>query len=534
MFKTLLRKNMLEVSQLYFRDKKKGGKLSGGGKVGMIVLYIFLYVVLAASFGAMSSLFFISGNESTTWIAWAIMGLIAIAVSTIINALTSYSQLYLAKDNEMLLSMPISPGDILKSRMVSVYLMGLVYVSMVWLPTLVAGIVIGSVPGLLIAPAIVMMLILGVIVLALTCFLGWVVAVLATKFKNQKILWTIVTFLFLAGLYYFQFKSNKLFTMIAENMEHVGDVIQAKLWPFYMIGHATDGNSFAYGVVCIIALALAALAYMLLTKTFIKVATTKTAGNNAKFSESQIKSLSVKKALRKKEWGRFFGSVTCMMNIGLAVVIMIAAAVFFFVKGDMIAGKLMPIMEALPIIKLLMPLAVVMVIAMIESMACMSSSSISLEGKNIWMMQTLPVNAEDILRAKVDVSIEFQGFPAILLAWAMAESLGMELIQLTAVVFFGAAYASLSSNFGMMLNLKHNRLDWTSETTVVKQGMAVVLTLFGGWLFGMVIAALGYLLRNTMNPALFIVILDVVMYIAAMIIEKWIKHEGAEIYRYLS
>ena len=44
-----------------------------------------------------------------SWLYFAVMGLMAIAVGIIGSVFSTYSTLYLAKDNDMLLAMPIKP-----------------------------------------------------------------------------------------------------------------------------------------------------------------------------------------------------------------------------------------------------------------------------------------------------------------------------------------------------------------------------------------------------------------------------------------
>lgn len=59
------------------------------------------------------------------WLYFALMGLLAILLGSFGSVFNTYSGLYLAKDNDLLLSMPIPVNAIMGARLLSVYLLGL-------------------------------------------------------------------------------------------------------------------------------------------------------------------------------------------------------------------------------------------------------------------------------------------------------------------------------------------------------------------------------------------------------------------------
>ena len=533
MFKVLLHKNFLELGSYYFRSKKTGGKLKGGAFVGMVVLYVCLFLLLAGSFAAMASLFFISAEPGQEWIAFSIMGLIAVLMSVIINSLTSYAQLYLAKDNEFLLSMPIKTGSIIASRMVSVYFMGVLYAGMVWLPTLIIGVVMHKVGALGIVCSILTMLLIGFGVLALTCLIGWVIAYLSSKLKNQKALAAIVGLVMIGGIYYFQYKSNKLFTYIAEHMEQAGNTIIHKLFPFYLMGKSATGSVVGLlGTIAIVAV-LMAFAYILMSKTFLKVATTKAVGKAAKYNEKNIHLKSVDAALLTKERRRFFGSITYMLNTGLGAIIMIILGVLAMAKGETLYAQYEPLMEALPEIKQLLPLVAVLVIMMVEALTEVTPFAISLEGKNLWMLQSMPVDYVKVLRSKLQFSTCLQGIPALFLAIGIQSAINFDTAVYAGIILITVAYSYFSSCFGLMMNLKHPRLDWTTESQCIKQGLPITLTMFGGWGVAMVVGVLGYFTRNIISVGIYLLVVGAIFFALYLYLSNWLKTKGVEIFRYL-
>lgn len=532
MLKTLLHKNWQEVGAFYFRDKKNGGKAQGNAKVGLIALYAFVYVSLAASFAGMSDLFFSVVPEGETWIVWAIMGILGIAMSALINAITCYAQLFLARDNEMLLSMPIKPGTIMLSRMVDVYVLNIVYVSLAWLPTMIVGFVKHKMAIPTIGSQILMLLVQSIVALAFTCFFGWIVAYFSSKFKNQKFITVIVCLLFLGAIYVLQFKTNSLLNALASNIGKAGSIIKAKAYPFYLLGKATCGDIISILLFMLMAAILLALAYLLLSKTFIKMSTTKAAGTKVKFKENQIKTSSVSTALLNKERIHFVNSVTCMLNAGIGVIFMLVGSIFLFIKGEMIAEKIAPLI-AIPEIANLLPLAIIVVICMMESLGTISAASVSLEGKNIWMLHSLPIDPLMVLNAKIQFAVYLQAIPGALLAIALSNALGLDSTNMVILAVFAAFFGRISATYGTILNLKHPNLEWTSEQTPVKQGAPVAILLFGGWAVGLVAAAVGYFAIKLIPTYLYIFILVVIMGIIYTFFNKWIRTRGVEIFSYL-
>lgn len=528
MFKTLVHKNILEVSASFFRDKKKGGKLSGKAMTGMIVLYVFVFLCLGGSFAAMASLFFLSSEAETTWVAWTIMALLGVAMSTLINALTSYTQLYLARDNETLLSMPIKPSDIVKSRMVSVYLMGMLYLSMVWLPSIIVALVMHKITAIATIISLLMFFVLGFIVLSLTCIIGWIVALIATKFKNKKMMTAAISLLFIGLIYVFQFKSNEIFKNVAMDMVGTGENLKHAFYPLYLIGESVGerGNILAFVATIAVAFVMMAIALALVSKSFRKMATAKQVGKKKEFRQTQIKTSKINYTLYNKEKKRFWNSTNWMLNAGFGALIMLILAAVLFIKADMIMEKINPVIAIVPEFKAYLPIAIASAIVMIESMTCTTVASISMEGKSLWMIQTLPIDPIKLLMSKHKFSCNMQGLPAIAIAVAANYAFKMDNKQFVQLLLFVFIFTYTSAMFGLMMNLKHSRFDWTSESTVIKQGMAVVATLFGGWLFAIVMGGLSFLLRNIISMDYYLYAVSVLMLAGYLLMFRWLKREG--------
>ena len=129
MLKVLLKKQMKEIFRSYFYDAKKNRRRSKGSTIGLIVMYVLLMV------GVMGGMFLQAGMD---WLYFALMGLMAVFIGAFGSVFNTYSSLYLAKDNDLLLAMPIPVRCIMASRLLSVYLMGLMYSAVVIVPAVIS------------------------------------------------------------------------------------------------------------------------------------------------------------------------------------------------------------------------------------------------------------------------------------------------------------------------------------------------------------------------------------------------------------
>ena len=109
MLKVLLKKQLSEIFRSYFYDQKKNKARSKGAVVAYMVLFVLLLVgVLGGMFTALSLI--LCGPMVAVgmdWFYFALMGLLAVLLGAFGSVFNTYAGLYLGKDNDLLLSMPI-------------------------------------------------------------------------------------------------------------------------------------------------------------------------------------------------------------------------------------------------------------------------------------------------------------------------------------------------------------------------------------------------------------------------------------------
>ena len=125
--------------QLYLRRARRTRARSKEATIGFTVLFV---VLMVGVLGGLFTLLSLAMCESMaqvgmSWLYFTIMTLLAAFLGIFGSVFNTYSTLYMAKDNDLLLSLPIPVRTIMAARLVSVYLMGLMYSAVVLLPAII-------------------------------------------------------------------------------------------------------------------------------------------------------------------------------------------------------------------------------------------------------------------------------------------------------------------------------------------------------------------------------------------------------------
>ena len=203
MIKALLKKQLLELNQTLFVNRKTGKAKSTASVAGSIAMFaILMIVVLGGMFTflalSLSSLLYVD----MAWLYFLIIGMIAIALGIFGSVFNTYASLYLAKDNDLLLSLPIPVHKILLVRLLGVYLMGALYSLIVYLPGVFVYLFVAPQNVVTVFSVLWSTVLITFFILILSCILGWVVAKVSKKLKNKSFITVIISIALIAAYYF--------------------------------------------------------------------------------------------------------------------------------------------------------------------------------------------------------------------------------------------------------------------------------------------------------------------------------------------
>ena len=277
----------------------------------------------------------------------------------------------------------------------------------------------------------------------------------------------------------------------------VGGVMKIALFPFYQMGLASAGNPVALVIYVVLMAAIMAIVVMLISSNFVEMAAKTQVVAKRKGNVKTGKVDGPTKALFKKEFQRFTSSSISMMSCALGSVMLIVIGVTCIFAGDFIITTFMGMAngpnENFPLVALL-------VVCMMAAMNTISATSISLEGKYIWMLKVFPVSPWDIFKAKLGVHLVITVIPAVFCTVSFAVAGGADIVTILYMIAATVVFILYSALVGLLCNLRFPNLTWTNEAQAVKQNTSVIVATFAPWGMLIILAVICLMMRITGTP----------------------------------
>ncbi len=495
MLKILLKSRLASFWNALGQGAVKNGKRSKPTSPILVgVLMVFLAAISMFSLGSVFWLLcFQLGGTPHEWQIFALATMMAGAISLFGSIFATKTQIFESKDNELLLSMPIPTKYIFASRMIILVLINLALTSVVMLPCIVLyGIMCGyTVLGFIFTLAT--YLLIPFLALALSTLAAWVISEIASRIKNKNAVTVILCVLFFAAYMYFAFGMG---FSAGEGESMMIDLSGLKkFFLFYWAGLACANGDALSMIWFFLAVAVpTVILFVVLDKCFIRIITTKKAAAKIVYRGNAEKSHGASGALLRKEFKRFLSSPAYIMNAGMGVIMTVVMAIIMALNAGEINAALD--MENDPAIMVVFsrfaPVIVTAICLFFGSMNMISAPSISLEDKNLWILQSAPIDPRDVLRAKL-MCHNILGVPfAVAGAVILCVAYRIGIIQTLLCAISAAAMVIAIGYWGLFLGLKYPKFDWQNENMAVKQGVAVMGTMFGGMLLAIALSVLAF------------------------------------------
>ena len=525
MIKALLRKEMAQIRKMYLTNKRKGKQ---GGK-GMLIFLIIIYFVLMLSMGALDSLFAFNliptGNG---WLYYFFITAMAFIIGVIGSAFTTAEMLFRAKDNELLMSMPIPPANILLVRMIGVYFMGMIYELLVMLPGIILYYVFAGITLLNLLFGILGIILLGFIILAFSCFFGWIIAVITAKLKNKTALTVVISVIFIGFFIYFRFVADSFFRDLIENSDAIGRSIRSLGYPFYAPGLGMTGNVPGMLVFAAIAGVLFGVTYLLVSKSFNRIVDIQPSEKKAVFKDSMISTASTDRALVRKEFKRFLSSPAYMLNCGMGLLFLVAGAIAMLFAAGPINSVSDSILGSIPGGARLLPVIGTFAVCILGGMVDIAAPSISLEGSYIGILQSMPISPMQVIRAKFIPAALIAGIPSVICTVIVLAVLKASVPEIILGVLCTGSFIMFTTLFGLRFDLARPVLDWTTEIQPIKQSLSVLFSMLIGILGPVIPAGLYIMLAPAVPAIIYLAVWAVLFAAASLLIINWFKKKGAQ------
>lgn len=459
--------------------------ISFGTLLIIVLVAIAFLAMMVFAFAILSLLLFQTKVNECEWYFFAAAAMVAVIFSLVGSVFAAQSYLFEATDNDLLLSMPVNPSAVLLSRILTLFLLNCVYSYLIMIPQGISyGLFIHFTPLSLIY-YILSLILIPAAATALSSICGYILGIITDKLPSKNIVIAVFSIGLLAVLILVTLNFS---TMLNDLVYHITDVAQNlknKFPPLYWYGMAMSKESPVLIIPTILICTVPMLlVFWFLSKKFIKIVTRKKAMKKKKYVEKPMHPTNIRTAMIKKEVMHFFSLPGYVMNAGFSTIMAVMFGLALIWRGDMISESLA---ELFPDSSGgLVPLVIGCALSMCCIMNDVTAPSISLEGRTMWLLKSTPVRTMDVFWSKA-VLAPIVSLPGVIFtAIVSAICLPLKPVDVAFIILAPLTACMFSGFLGVCINLRLPRFDWTTEITVIKQSLSVIVTLLVAMLFTIV------------------------------------------------
>ncbi len=468
---SLIKATMTSDMSLFKIKAKKNSK-----KGALIPLFIALYLMFMIWSGA-NAMF---EKLYPLHIAYILLPLFVFSISimTFMEGIYKTSSLiFNCKDDQLLLSLPIKRRTVLFIRILKFYIFELLFNSMFLLPIMIAYIRwADSINITYFITSIIMLLLLPIIPIVLSCIIGMISSNISSKFKYKNAAQIIISIIFLIGILCISYSMDNILEYLINNATSINDLITKIYYPAGIYAKLiTSFNIKDLFIFILINITIFIISIFILSKFYFKInSNLKEVATNKKININKltIKSNNKYYSLIKKELNTFFKTPVFIINAGFALVLFLLATIIITIKFNSTIALLTDPNTINLSKKLIMnnlSILIFVLITVTSFMTSITNSVISLEGKNINILKSLPLHTKEILMSKIYSALVITTPVLLVGEIILFIKFKTNIIESFFLIILSILIPLVSHFIGLIINLKYPKLDWESSSEVVKQ-----------------------------------------------------------------
>lgn len=404
-----------------------------------------------------------------------LMSLVSVVMGFFFSLFAAQGVIFGAKDNDLMLALPISSFALMLSRTLALYLENLVSTVFVLLPAGVIYLWYGGPGGWAVLPLLLIScLFLNLLPTLLTLIAGFVLAWLSSRFPRKALASTLLQLILLLLLLGGSFWLSTALNRVESAVPSIFAFFQSWGRPFLLLAEGVSRHDplplLALCAFCLLPFLAVVWLFARQYKSIITRLSTHRTRSDYKLG--RLSSVGQRRALLYKEARRWFGTPMYLFNTCVGLVLLPGAGVAALIYRSSIQDFLR-LTGGLSLAPLLVVGA-----CFCLSTAAITASSISLEGKCLWLLRSSPVSPAVLLAVKVAFQL-LATLPSLLIGTALL-SVGFFLSLSEAVLLLlnNLLFALMCAPFGLWINLHFPKLDAINDTVVIKQSAAAMLATF--------------------------------------------------------
>jgi len=466
--------------------------------VGLYAAF-FSLILMFMLFLAKSSTQAIPGAEDNNLISSVLaMGFIMSVFIALVFAIQKITGGQKSNDTELLLSMPIKKVEIITAKALSNFVFNLAFVVLFFLPSIIAYFVYTTFNFVALMGCLLVLLLIPLATVGLSSIIDFFVTICFSNSKLgnfSKAIFTLLTLFGILAVYEF-------FSINLENPTVMASVVNwmINFNPVIMI-------PFILGALVLFSLGCWLNARLLNRET-----------RTTQFKATKIsnKVTTPLKSLLKNETNRYFNSPALMINTLMGPLGVIALTIWIAIdKGN----TFLQLISVFGFSNDALYLVFGLIFAGLAVLTYPSAVSISIEGKQLWILRSMPISASTVLTAKALFNILLMGPLTLLAGIILLLILKISLLNFAIMMLIPLITIVLVSYSGVLINLFFPKFDFENENTLIKNSTSATIILFVGLLLFVALTALTiWLLFNIAVLYIGITLIGILTTIAGIII----------------
>ncbi len=479
MYKTLVKlylKESFSLKRLLGFDLKKS-------KVKAVLIGLAIVYSLVVFIGAIGYMFFDLGRildqMGQIKILLSFLTIYSLSLSVIIVLFRASGSIFYYKDYDITAPLPIHPRTILWAKMTVlllvlyassfIFTLPIVFSYFYWNGFSIIGF-ISYLIGFIFLPLV------PVLVMSL---LSLLIAMLTAKFRRSKIINIVLMFVIFMGIFMISFSMNDVETNPLTGQIDLFAGISNAYPPFEWFINAVHDHNFLNLLYLVGANGILFFLFIHLINGFVQKTNQRGIRANIKKDGKKIiyQERSVMTALVQKEFKKFFSITLYAVNAGLGPVLLTVLSVASLFYTSQIEGFLGEMVG----VGLDVEVMIMALVGFSVAMTYTPAISLSLEGKNFWVIKSLPIKAETVMFSKIVFNllliIPIAVISILLFGFSLRIGIVNQLMLILLVITFGILISTLDA----AINLWVPKFDFINEIEIIKQSAGAMLGIFGGF-----------------------------------------------------
>ena len=424
------------------------------------------------------------------------------SVMTLIEGIyKSSGLLFNCKDDDLLLSLPISKRVVLFIRILKFYIFEMFYNSLFLLPAMIVYAKYVNVGFLYYISSIIALLMLPIIPIILSSIIGGTISAISSRFRFKTFVEIAITGGSLIAIFVIAMNFDKDVVNLVEKATNIHKIMDQWYYPIHLYTRLISNFNIVDLVLFIISnIGVLAFAIMILSKSYFKI------NSKIKIIKQNVRSGKYKNIVRSqtrsimnKEIKRFISSPVYVTNSTFGLALFIIGCIVVTNKFNSVANVIVENNKTLSYDQILeyMPVIFIGFICFTAMTTFITCAMISLESKAFNILKSFPIKPFKVIFSKILAAVVIV-VPFILFGdFLVLTNLKFTIYEIIMILALSILLPLVAQTIGIIINLKYPRLDAENDTQVIKQSISSTMSVFIG--FGIIALTLASLFICIVN-----------------------------------